>query len=409
MALRRIGPRLPLALAVLGLVTGGAADWPQFRGPERDGVSRERGLATSWPTSGPKVLWRKPLGEGYAGISVVEGRVYTLLASGADEFAVALDGSSGAELWRSRIGDKWRDEMGDGPRSTPTVDGGLVFALSARGMLHALGAADGKSVWQHDLTADYGARVPQWGVATSPLVEGELLLVDVGGRSGSSIVAFDKKSGKEAWRSQSDKPGYSAPIAITVSGVRQVVFFTGTQLVSLAPADGALYWKVPWETSYDVNAATPIFVPPDGLFISSGYDVGGALWRVKAANGKAAVEQVWKTREMKNRFSSSVFRGGYLYGFDEKILKCVDVLTGDVKWYARGYGHGSLVWAAGQLFVLSEEGLLALVEATPEAYREKARVQVFEGRAWTAPTLAGGRLYLRDAHELVALDVADKG
>jgi outer membrane protein assembly factor BamB len=219
-------------------------------------------------------------------------------------------------------------------------------------------------------------------------------------------VAFDKRSGKTVWRSQTDKAGYSTPIAVTISGQRQVVFFTGTTVAALSPQDGSLLWKQPWKTSYDVNAAAPLFIPPDRIFISSGYDVGAAVYRVKAGKEGFGVEQVWRNREMKNKFSSSVLHDGYIYGFDEKIFKCIVAATGETRWQARSFGHGSLIYADGHFLVLSDKGSLALVQATAEEFREKARAQIFEGKTWTVPTLSDGKLYLRDQKELVALDVS---
>jgi outer membrane protein assembly factor BamB len=410
-----------LVLAALGSIAAGSdpkataapagdakapSDWPKFRGPRHDGISNETGIAKSWPEGGPKQLWRKPLGEGFSAVSVVGDRLYTMYATGKDEVVAALDAGSGKELWRVRVDEKWVDEMGNGPRSTPTVDGDTVFALSARGTLVALAAKDGALRWKSDLRSVYGTKPPRWGMSTSPLVEGDLLLVDVGGKSGSSIVAFDKTSGKEAWRSQDDKPGYSVPLPVTVSGLRLVVFFTGSRLVGLDPEDGSRHFEVPWTTSYDVNAAAPVFVPPDKLFVSSGYDVGAALYRIEVAEGRASVVELWKNREMKNQFSSSVYRDGHLYGFDDGTLKCLDVATGKTVWAERGFGHGSLIWADGHLVVLGDDGILALVEATPAGYRERGRARPFDGKTWTVPTLAGGRLFLRDEHELVSLDVS---
>lgn len=395
-----------LALGLF-LAAGGAlaADWPQFRGPNRDGVSRETGLLKSWPAGGPKVLWKIPIGEGYSHIVVSSGRLYTLYGQGDQEFAVALDAATGKAIWRTPIDRKYRSDMGNGPRSTPTVDGGLVYALSGNGRLVALSAKDGRKVWEHDLPDEFDARIPGWGVSTSPLVEGNLLLVDVGGRGGKSLAAFDKKTGRVVWTSQSDSAGYSAPIAVTVGGVRQVIFFTGTSVVSVSPRDGKLLWRVPWRTDWDVNAATPIFVAPDRVFISSGYGVGAALFRIKAAGGKAGVEEVWRSRGMKNQFSSSVLHNGTIYGFDDSTFKAMDAATGKERWKQRGFAHGSLILADGHLVVLSERGCdLALVEATPQAYREKGRTEVLSGKCWTAPTVANGRLYLRNEEELKALD-----
>jgi outer membrane protein assembly factor BamB len=392
------------AVAILAVAAGVAADtdWPQFRGPNRDGVSKETGLLTDWPEAGPRRIWQVELGKGYSGIAVASGRVYTMFAEGRDELAVALDAATGAEIWRVRVGDKFKEMFGDGPRSTPTVDGERVYVLGARGMLYALATSDGKQIWKHDLGEEFGASTPKWGFATSPLVDQQRLLVNVGGSGGSSIVAFDKGNGKELWRSQEDKAGYSTPIVITIGERRQVVFFTGNNLVAVAPEDGRLLWKQPWKTSYDVNAATPVFVPPDRIFVSSGYDVGGAVYRVAAGE----VVEVWRNREMKNKFSSSVLHDGHLYGFDEKTFKCVDAANGETRWESRGLGHGSLLYADGHLIVLGDKGALSLVEATPEGYRETARYAIFKGKTWTMPTLSGGTLYVRDEKQMVALDVS---
>ena len=407
----RATPKLVLGLSVLLCAAGlagvvphaSALDWPQFRGPGRDGWSRETGLLKAWPANGPRRLWKVPVGDGFSGIVVAGGRLFTLYGKGSDELAVAHDAATGREIWRVRIDSKYASDMGSGPRATPTVDGNLVYALSASGQLHALDAASGRRVWARDLKRDFGARPPQWGVSTSPLVEGNLLLLDVGGSSGKSAAALDKKTGKTVWTSQSDAAGYSAPVAVTVGGVRQVLFFTGTALTALAPGSGKLLWRVPWRTDYDVNAATPIFVAPDKVFVSSGYDTGSALLRIKPAG---APDEVWRSRGMKNQFSSSVLHGGHLYGFDNKVLKAVDVATGKDKWKQSGLGHGSLLYADGHLYVLSESGQLVLVEATPAGYREKANAEVLSGKCWTAPTLANGRLYVRNEEEMVALAVA---
>jgi outer membrane protein assembly factor BamB len=283
----------------------------------------------------------------------------------------------------------------------------LVYVLGARGKLHALSTEDGKPKWSHDLVAEYNASIPRWGVATEPLVEGERLIVNVGGTDGASVVAFDRSSGEETWRSYDDAAGYSAPIAVTVDGVRQIVVFTARHLVSLAADDGTVLWEIPWETSYDVNAATPLFVPPDRVFVSSGYDVGAALWRIQRKGDKLRTKAVWKNREMKNQFSSSVLVDGHLYGFDDATLKCLDAGTGERRWRERGLGHGSLIYADDRLYVLGERGTLVLVEANPEAYRERGRMELFEGKTWTPPSLAGGRLFVRDQRELVALDVTE--
>jgi outer membrane protein assembly factor BamB len=401
---------LAVALVCAGVpVLGGEekAGWPQFRGPERNGVSQETGLLDKWPTDGPKVLWRVKLGNGYSGISVYKGRIYTMYGRGEDEIAAALDSTTGATIWNFRTDANWRDSQGNGPRSTPTVEGDVVYVLGARGKLYALNSGDGKPIWSRDLPDEYGAKPPRWGVSMSPLVEGELLLVDVGGRDGAGIVAFNKKTGKEIWRSFDDTAGYSAPIAITVGGVRQVLVFTAQHVVALSPGDGSVLWKISWKTSYNVNAASPVFIPPNRFFVSSGYDVGGAVYEIDVDGDRITVDQVWKNREMKNQFSSSILVEDHLYGFDDKTLKCVDAESGERRWRESGFGHGSLTYVDGHLIVLGDQGTLALVEASPDAYREKGRVQIFQGKTWTVPTYVGGKLFLRDEKELISLDAAD--
>jgi outer membrane protein assembly factor BamB len=398
--------RLLFTVLCLGLATSltDAADWPQYRGPNRDGISAEPAALRSWSPAGPKVLWKVPIGEGYSQVVAARGRLFTLDTRGDDEQAVALDPATGKQVWRVRIDRKFVDGQGDGPRSTPTVDGDLVYVLSASGRLAALRAANGQTVWQHDLRAEYGATPPNWGVATSPLVEGNLLLVNVGGSGNRSIMAFDKMNGKPVWGSQSDGAGYAAPIAVTVRGVRQAIFFTAGAVVSVAPKDGRLYWRVPWQTDYDVNASTPIFFPPDKLYVSSGYGVGAGLFQIRVAGDKVSAVEVWRSPGMKNQFSSSVLHNGTFYGFDNGTMKAIDAATGKERWKQRGLGQGSLILAGDHLVVLSDSGKLALLEATPEEYRELGSAQVLEGRCWTAPSLADGKLYLRNQEQLVALD-----
>ncbi len=397
--MRRLRFTLMFALClVAGIAT--AADWPQFRGPNRDGISPESAVLKSWPASGPKVLWKAPLGEGYSQVVSVKGRLYAFAQQGEEQVAVAFDGATGKRLWRTRIDGEYNDGQGDGPRSTPSVDGDLMYALSAHGKLVALRTANGQVAWQHDLRAEYGANPPQWGVSTSPLVEGKLLIVNVGGSGNKSIVAFDKTNGKVMWTSQGDGAGYSAPIAITVRGVRQVIVFTADAILSISPQDGRLFWRSGWKTDYDVNAATPIFLPPDKLFVSSGYGTGSALLQINRTN----VAEVWRSRSMKNQFSSSVLHDGIIYGFDDATLKAIDAATGKERWKTRGFGHGSLILAGGHLIVLSDRGKLALVQATPEEYRELGNAQVIEGKCWTSPSLADGRLYVRNEEQLIAFD-----
>jgi outer membrane protein assembly factor BamB len=381
------------------------ADWPQWRGERRDGVSDERGLLASWPEGGPKELWRRSLGEGFSAISVVDGVLYTQYVSGEDALLVALAAKDGKRLWQLRTGKRFSDSYGNGPRATPTVDAGVVFALDSGGGLVAANAKDGRELWRHDLVAKYGARPPRWGLASSPLVEGGRVIVHAGGEGGRSVLAFDRTDGRLVWSSRDEKPGYAAPIAIDAAGQRQLILFAGDRLVSLDPNSGSTLWEWTWKTDWGVNASTPIWIAPDRLFLSSGYSKGATMLRLLERDGVAAVEEIWRNREMRNKFSSSVLYDGMLFGFDDSSLKCVDPNTGETAWRQRGLGHGSLLAVDGKLLLLSDRGRLVLAAASADGYAEFGSTQLFETKTWTVPTLAGGRLYVRDEKEIVALDL----
>lgn len=420
--MKRITGFLFVSLFLFGCISiAGAADWAQWRGPNRDGISQEMGFLKEWPNGGPQVLWRVPLGEGFSGISVAGGRLYTMFSEENDEFVVCLNASNGEEIWRFRSDSNYHDSMGgNGPRATPTIDGELLFTVSAQGKLYALNTDNGEKVWSHDLQGEFGSEMPRWGYCPSPLVEGDLLLVEVGGMDGKSIVAFDKKSGDVVWSSHTDILGYSSPIAVTIGGIRQLIVFTGTQLVSVSPDNGEFYWTYPWRTQHDVNAATPVFIAPDKIFISSGYGKGAAVVQVRVMASPESgavmnegeknrteikVVEIWKNKDMKNHFATSVLHGDYLFGFDNAILKCIDANTGSEKWKTRGYGKGTLMLADNHLIILGDRGKLGLAEATPSAYNEIASAEGLSGLCWTVPTLANGRLYARNEKEMVCLDM----
>ena len=419
--MKKIAEFLIIGLLLSGGVSvAGASDWPQWRGPNRDGISRQTGLLKEWPDDGPQVLWRVPLGEGFSGISVARGRVYTMFSEGNDEFVICLDASNGEEMWRFRSDSTYYEyEGGNGPRATPTIDGEFLFTVSAQGRFYALSSVNGEKVWSYDLIKDFGSYMPRWGFSSSPLVEGNLLLVEVGGNNGKFIVAFDKTNGDVLWSSHTDKLGYASPIGVTIGGIRQLIVFAGLRLLSVSIDNGEVLWSYPWRTGrFDVHAATPIFIAPDKIYISSGYGSGAAVVQVKVMNSPESsalnnggeknqieVEEVWRNKKLQNRLSTSVLHGNHLYGFHNAILKCIDASTGTEKWKTRGFGEGTLILAEDHLIILSDRGKLGLVEATPKAYREIASAEVLSGLCWTVPTLANGRLYARNQKEMVCLDM----
>lgn len=405
LARERLHYRIIVLILLCIATSGWTLDWPQFQGPDRTSISQEKGLLKVWPQNGLRTLWRIPLGDGYSGISVSNGKAYTMFTPDESEYVLCVDAESGKELWRTKVGPRYKGGRGDGSRSTPTLGGGIAYTLSAAGMLHALNADTGHVIWKHDMTADFGGKAPPHGYSMSPLIEGGMLLVEAGGTSNRTVVALNKKNGKVVWTAGTDKAGYSSPIAVTVHGTRQILFFTGTSLLSISPK-GEVYWRFPWSTKYDINVATPILIPPDKVFISSAYDTGAALLQIKMENQKPMVEKIWESKVMKNHFHSSILYGNHLYGFDNAVLVCMDALTGEQKWQHSGFGKGSLIMADGHFIILGERGQLALVEVSPVEFKEKFQYQVFDGVTWTAPTLANGKLYLRNQKEMLCLDIA---
>jgi outer membrane protein assembly factor BamB len=393
-----------ITLLLLISTPGWNADWPQYRGINRDGVSKET-ILKSWPAEGPAVVWKTSIGDGYSGLAVTGNRIYTMEAKGPDEFVIAMDAASGKEIWRYRTDASFSNDQGNGPRGTPTIDGETLYAMGAQGIVVALNTKTGAKIWDRDVKKELAGKVPIWGYASSPLVEGGMLIVPVGGSSNNAIVALNKKTGAIVWKSQGDEPGYSSPVAVTIKGVRQILVFSGTKLISVSPADGSLYWQYEWKTDYFVNAAVPLMVAEDKVFISTNYDHGGAVLKINVANGKPSIEEVWMNKSMRNHFNTSVYSKGNIYGFDNALLKCIDANTGEEKWKKSGFGKGSLLLADGHLIVLSERGQLLLIEAKPEAYTEKASANVLDGKCWTMPTLVDGKLYVRNQKQIACLNV----
>ncbi|HXV75284.1 MAG TPA: PQQ-binding-like beta-propeller repeat protein [Candidatus Polarisedimenticolaceae bacterium] len=382
-------------------------DWPQFRGADRDGVSSETGLLQTWPDGGPNELWRVELGEGYSAVSIAGDRVYTMYAAEHEgkpvEVAAAFEAASGKLLWKTAVGPKKETEFGNGPRSTPTVDGQTVYVLGSEGSLAALNAADGKPNWQVELTTMFGGQVPFWGFSTSPLVDGELLILQAGGADGKSYVALDKKTGELKWAIGDGGAGYNSPLLVELGGARRYLCFGGGKLMAL-DGQGAEVWSVDWPRGE--THAMPVFIPPDRIFASGAEGIGARLLRVgNDADGKVAVEELWSDRFMRNHFSSSVAIGATVYGFDNATLKAISLDDAKLSWAKRGLGKGSLIYADGNLLVLSDRGELLLVRASPDAFTQHGAVQALDGRTWTAPSLSRGRLYLRDQKQMVAYDL----
>lgn len=411
-------------------------DWPQWRGPNRDGVSHET-ISSDWPSDGPKVLWEQKTGEGFASVAIANGRLFTIFQDAGNEVIVSWDAATGKEFWRRSDPRHYTNYYGNGPRSTPTVDGDFVYTVGGTGVMMCLKAftdrPNGEVVWSKDLMAEFGASVPQWGVAFSPLVDDKHVYIIAGGKDGKSIAALDKKNGAVVWSQFDDPAGYSSPIAATFAKVdlgreihwalyggafdvvtpflqeRQILFFTGTRLVAVDPDTGAKRWDLPWQTEHNCNIATPI-VENNFVFLSSGYGKGCALLQIER-DGKAwTPRRVFENRRMKNHFSTCVRHENYLYGFDDSMLTCMNFFTGKTTWKERGFEKGSVLLVNDQLVVYGANGKLALIEANPKSFVEKASFP-FSAQGdscWSAPVVSNGRLYVRDQKKLVCFDVKVK-
>ena len=394
-----------LHLTVIGLLASTlparASDWPCFRGPDHNGISKETGWSVKWPAQGPKQLWKSKVGIGFASFAVSAGRAYTTGNAKDTDTVFCFEANTGAEVWKysypAQLDAKYYE---GGPSATPTVDGDRVFTFSKRGVVHCLDAAKGTVIWSKNLMEDLKAEMPTWGFAGSVLIEGELALLNVG----SAGAALDKRTGRVIWSSGPDAAGYSTPVPFDAGGQRAVALAIKQDVVALGIKDGKELWRFPWKTSYDVNPTDPIFAGSK-VFISSGYNHGGGVFDVSAQ----PPNKIWENKNMRNHFNSCVLWQGYLYGVDEKELRCLVFDTGEVKWSDKVSGKGSLMIADGKLIVLSEKGELMVAEISTEGFKPISRAQVLGGKCWTTPVLANGRIYCRNAAgDVVGLDVSGK-
>ncbi len=389
-----------------GIVAQTGGDWPQWRGSDRDGISKETGLLKQWPADGPALAWKATgAGGGYSSFAISNGRLFTMGLRGDREYVIAFEVATGKQAWATPHGGAFRNDRGDGPRGTPTVDGNTLYALGGSGDLSSIDVRTGKVNWTLNMLQKFGGSNITWGISESPLVIGEKLLVNAGG-PGASIVALDKKNGSLIWKSQSDRAGYSSGIPLQIGSTTQVVFFTHTRALGLDLKDGKLLWEYARASNDVANAATPV-VRGNRVFVSSDYGTGAGLVEIKA-DGKA--QEVYFTKDMRNHHSSSILIGDHLYGFSGGILTAMRFDTGEVAWRDRSVGKGSLVYADGNLYALSENGVVGLIEASPNGYREKGRFRIPQDSlpTWAHPVVAGGRLYLRDQDTIYAYDVKEK-
>jgi outer membrane protein assembly factor BamB len=390
-------------------------DWPQFLGPDRNGISRETGLLTAWPKDGPREVWRRAGGVGMSGLAIRGGKLYTLVQKADRQWAVCLDKQTGAGEWETDLAPAYKNQMGDGPRATPAVADGELYVFTGEGILAALKTSDGAIVWQKNVVSEFGGKPADYGMACSPLVIGDRVVITAGAPA-ATVAAFDRKSGAVAWIAGKDfPPGYSSPSVLKVGGREQLVVLHGAGASGLDPSTGGELWSFPYETDFNCNIATPLAI--DGkVFLSAGENHGSVLLALKPQGEKKfAAEEAWASHGpksvLRNEWQTSILLDGNLYGFDNvgsagpvTHLTCVNAATGERRWQELRFGKGNLIAADGKLFLSTMQGELVVATATPNRFEELGRKRIL-GKTRQAPALAAGLLYLRDDREIVCLDV----
>ncbi len=409
MMTRRDAVRLVSAAAIAPLASKAAEpDWPQWRGPSRDGLSTETGLLKQWPSSGPKELWRvQGAGAGYGSFCIAGSQFFV---QGSDSKASSVhcyNRADGKKLWSVVIGRMGSNDRGDGARSTPTFDNGRLYVMTETGDLACLEANGGKRLWQKNILAEFGGSNPNWLLSESPLIDGNRLIVTPGGR-GAGMVALDKNTGAALWKTAdlSDPAGYSSAVAADVGGVRCYMNFTSKAGVGVRASDGKLLWSYANPANRVANCTTPVF-SGNKVYYTSAYGTGCGLLNLTAADGAVKTNEVYFNRDMMNHHGGVVLVNGYVYGFSNAILTCMKFDTGEVAWRDRSVGKGALTYADGHLFLLGENCTAGLAEASPQGYKEKGRFSIPDHSlpSWAHPVVCGGKLYIRNQAEIQCFDV----
>jgi outer membrane protein assembly factor BamB len=392
----------------------GPDDYPRYRGPAADGVAAPVAVPANWSANPPKEVWRTPVGWSYSGIAVAGKVAITIEQRKDEEAVVCYDRADGKELWAYQYPAKFEQVApmgGPGPRSTPTIADGDVYSLGAMGDLVCLDGANGKPRWPPvNVVKDNGAKVVQWGMTSSPLIVGDLVVVNSGidpeDNKGQAVAAYDRKTGKKVWAKGNHPAGYSSPMLAKLAGFEQIILFDGGGLAGIDPADGKELWRYPWTTFSEMNIIQPLVLPGDRVFISSEQTNGCAAVQVKKSGSGWAADKAWANRNMASRFANPVYHEGHIYGLSNGALVCLDAQTGKRLWRGESFGSGQLVLTGGTLLVQSEFGELAAVATDPAEYRELGRITVFkDSRTWNTPTLAGGRVYLRNHEKMACLEL----
>ncbi|MCA9076370.1 MAG: PQQ-binding-like beta-propeller repeat protein [Planctomycetaceae bacterium] len=386
----------------------GPSDIAEYRGPQRDGIVAGPALSRDWETSPPPLRWRQPVGLGYASFAVVGPTAITIEQRRENEAVVCYDTSTGAELWVHKYPALFEESLGgNGPRATPTIFADVVVALGGTGVLSCLDRATGDEKWSVTILEDNGVKNVEWGMAGSPLVVNDMVIVapgaQKGGEESSAVVGYDIQTGNRMWSGGKTTASYASPVLATLDGVDQVVQFDAGGLSAYDVTTGQRWWHHPWKSEYDTNAAQPVLLPGDRVLITS--NVGVTLLQLTHEESEWTITPLWKNRNLKADYANAIARDGYLYGLDKGIMVCLDLESGERLWKGGRYGHGQMLLSNDLLVLLSEKGELVLVEATPQEHRELTRFQAIEGRTWNNPTLVDGIIYIRNHLEMASYDL----
>jgi outer membrane protein assembly factor BamB len=400
-----------LALSAVGVMAAGT-DWPQWHGPNRDNLSAETGLLKEWPAGGPKLAWKaEGLGSGFSSVSVVGNKIFTIGDLGNSACVLALDSSTGKQLWKAKLGATGGGGGFPGPRATPTVDGKLVYAIGQFGDLVCVQAADGREVWRKNLNRDFGGKMMSgWGNAESVLVDGGNLLCTPGGQGGT-VLALNKLTGATVWRSKelTDNATYASLLAVDIGGVHQAIVFTDVHVAGVAAQSGKVLWKAPRAGKVAV-IPTPIY-KDNQVFVASGYGIGCNSFRLTAAGGKFSADQIYANTDMVNHHGGVILLGDHLYGYSDKGgWTCMDFKTGKVAWCEKKLGKGTLSYADGRFYLRDEggPGTLVLIEATPDGWKEHGRFNQpdrSKAKAWPHTVICNGKWFVRDQDMLLCYDI----
>ena len=417
--MRRILTLLSLSVVMISLASGlaNADDWPQFLGPDRNGVSTETDLIDTWPATGPEVLLRTPLGVSMSGVSVSNGAAFTMFQDETSQYVVCLNAADGKERWRTPVAPKYENAMGHGPRATPTVLDGSIFAFTGEGILVALKAENGTQIWSTNVPILLNGKPNEYGVSCSPLVTGNRVVVH-SGTEAAAVAAFGVTDGKLEWQAGRGNAGYSSPVLMSLNGEKQIVSLTATDAIGIDPNSGQELWSFPFPTNYDCNTASPVQLNDQHLLISAGENHGSAILAVETDKDHATAQEVWsslgKDSQLRAEWQTPVIHDGHMYGLDNQggagpitNLVCIRLEDHKTMWQKNRFGKSNLILADGKLFLTTMEGEVVIVEASPKEFHELSRATIMETTR-QAPALANGHLFVRDDKEVICIDVTSR-